>query len=285
MLTRQIIKNLFSAVILISAVALKSEPITLNLWSDDHPGIIKNAGEEKKFPKLPDTVVANVSIPSMKVYLPEKSKSSGIALVYCSGGSYNKVSYISDYVSQADYFVSKGVAVIVVKYRTLPPSKTVSDAMEDGLRAVRIVRSRAKEWGINPAKIGMLGGSAGANLILNAATHWDNGKAGSPDPVECLSSRPDFIVLLCPWPNKQLPSDFAINKTTPPALLCSARDDKIAPTAFADGIVAAYSKAGVPATLWTIEKGGHTTFKPGNPGEKWKEQLWPWLENIGIVAK
>jgi hypothetical protein len=67
--------------------------------------------------------------------------------------------------------------------------------------------------------------------------------------------------------------------------LCSARDDKIAPTAFADGIVAAYSKAGVPATLWTIEKGGHTTFKPGNPGEKWKEQLWPWLENIGIVAK
>lgn len=280
----QIIAQFIFAVALTGAVELKSEPVTLNLWSDDYHGIIRDAGAEKKFPKLPDTV-ANVSIPAMTVYLPEKRKSIGIALVYCSGGSYNKVSYVSDYVSQADYFVSKGVAVIVVKYRTLPPSKNVSDAMDDGLRAVRIVRYRAKEWGINPAKIGMLGGSAGANLILNAATHWDNGKAGTADPVERVSSRPDFIVLLCPWPNKQLLSDFVINETTPPALLCSAHDDKIAPTAFADGIVAAYKKAGVPATLWTIEKGGHTAFKPGNFGGGWKEQLWSWLENIGIIAK
>ena len=269
---------------LIGTVQLKAEPITLNLWNDDHPGIIKNAGKEKRFAKWPQTV-ANVSVPDMKVYLPAKSKSTGIALVYCSGGSYNKVSFMSDYVGNADYFVSRGVALIVVKYRTRPPSKNVSDAMNDGLRAVRIVRSRAREWGINPEKIGMLGGSAGSNLILNAATHWDKGNKMAADPVQRVSSRPDFIVVLCPWPNKQSVSDFNINKETPPALLCSARDDKVAPTSFSEEILAAYKKVGVPARLWTVDRGGHRTFRPGLPGSEWKNILWTWLKSIGVTSQ
>jgi len=156
--------------------------------------------------------------------------------------------------------------------------------LEDARRTVRLVRHRAKEWGINPGKVGMLGGSAGAHLILTLATHWDRGQKDAADPIERESCRPDFVTLLCPWPNNQPVSDFPINKETPPALLCSARDDSVAPTAFAEGVVSAYKKAGVSAQLWAIEKGGHTAFAMGTKatGAGWVDQFWPWLRKVGI---
>jgi acetyl esterase/lipase len=259
-------------------------PVVLKLWNGDPPGMVKNAGEERTFPQWPDTV-ANVSVPTMAVYLPPKDKASGVALVYCSGGSYNKVSCISDDYGNADHFVPEGVALIVVKYRTTPPAaKDYSDALADAKRAVRIVRYRAKEWGIDPEKVGMLGGSAGAHLILSLATHADRGQSDAADPIQRESSRPDFLALLCPWPNNQPVSDFPINQQTPPALVCSARDDTIAPSAFAEGIVEAYKKAGAPAKLWLVETGGHTAFSPGNAGSGWTEQLWSWMRSLGMVA-
>lgn len=258
------------------------QPILLDLWEGNPPGFIANAGAEKTFPQWPETV-AHVSIPAISVYLPPKDQASGMALVYCSGGSYSKVSIISDAIADAGYFCSRGVAVIVVKYRTTPPAAAdYSDALADGQRAMRLVRHHAADWGIDPNRIGMLGGSAGANLILNAATHSDPGQPDAADPIERQSCRPDFIVLLCPWPGQQSAVDFPIDAQTPPALIGSVRDDEIAPTAFAEGIAAEYRKAGVPAHLMTLESGGHAAFEAGAAAAEWKTQLWRWLAHIGI---
>ncbi|MCF7837417.1 MAG: DUF6067 family protein [Candidatus Marinimicrobia bacterium] len=257
-------------------------PFTMTLWEGAPPGLVADAGKELTYAQWPGTV-GNVSVPAMTVYLPPKDKATGVALVYCSGGSYNKVSSASDHIADADYFVARGMALIVVKYRTRPPAEDYSAARADGKRAVRIVRHHAREWGLDPAKIGMLGGSAGANLILNVATHWDRGQPEAEDSVERESCRPDFIALLCPWPARQPLSDFPVDQDTPPALLCSARDDPIAPTAFAEGLAAAYETVGVPVKLWTIPKGGHTAFTQGRPGEAWREHLWDFMKRIGLL--
>lgn len=99
------------------------------------------------------------------------------------------------------FFVPRGAAVIVLKYRIRPPSKSVeADALEDARRAVRLVRYYSKDWGIDPQCIGMIGFSAGFHLILNHATHCDDGNHDSDDPVERESCSPNFMALLCPWP-------------------------------------------------------------------------------------
>jgi acetyl esterase/lipase len=156
----------------------------------------------------------------------------------------------------------------------------VADALADARRAVRLVRLHAAEWNIDPSRVGMVGSSAGAHLVLNLATHWDRGDPGAAALVERQSCRPDFIGLLCPWPNNQPVSDFPITRETPPAFVASARDDKVAPAAFAEGIAAAYARAGVKHRLWLLERGGHTAFKLGaNRGEgaRWPDQISAWL--------
>lgn len=263
-----------------------ADPLVLKLWDGVPPGNIGDAGPETKFPQWPETV-ANVSVPTMTVYRPPQKITTGIAVVYCSGGSYNKVSAVSDSVGNAEYFTAKGVTLIVVKYRTSPPAKGFSAALADAKRAVRIVRHRAKEWDIAPHKVGMLGGSAGGNLILNVATHWDLGRPDAADVVERASCRPDFIAALCPWPNRQSLADLPIAEDTPPALICAAHDDQIAPSSFAEEITAAYKSSGVASHLWVIERGGHTAFSnmQGATGAAWIDHFWAFLEEIRITAK
>jgi dienelactone hydrolase len=169
---------------------------------------------------------------------------------------------------------------MVVKYRTQPPATDGKAALDDARRAMRIVRHRAGEWGIDPARIGMLGGSAGANLVLRLFTSGFRGDENAADAVERESCRPAFAGLLCPWPAAQQVADFPVTKDTPPMFLCSARDDTVAPTAFAEGIAQACEKAGVPACrLWIIERGGHAAFRLDSKGEggQWADRFTAWL--------
>lgn len=286
MIDMKLLTFLFATSVLsgMSASAAGLTPLTLNVWDDDPPGFMKDAGPETVFPQWPGTV-GNVSVPTLTIYLPPADQATGIALLYCSGGSYNKVSAVSDDVGNAAYFVPKGVAVVVLKYRTSPPSLDFSAALADAARAIRLVRHRSKEWNIDPKKIGMLGGSAGGHLILTMATHWDRGKKDAFDPIDRESCRPDFVALLCPWPAKQSIKDFPINKETPPALICSARDDTVAPVSFAQDIKHAYDQAGVPAQLWIIDSGGHTAFSnmKDAPGAGWVDQFWSFLKASGFM--
>ncbi|MEI6464625.1 MAG: alpha/beta hydrolase [Verrucomicrobiota bacterium] len=262
----------------------RAAPLNVPLWDGRPPGFVDNAP-----PEGTDAAgtVDHVNTPSMDVHLPTRRGAPVAALIVCPGGSYSRVGLVTSGMGTIDAFVPRGVAIIVLKYRTKPPSRdVVTDALADARRAVRQVRLHAAEWNIDPHRVGLVGGSAGAHLVLNLATHWDQGNPASASPVERNGCRPDFIGLLCPWPNRQPVSDFPITATTPPAFIASARDDAVAPTSFAEDIAGGYTRAGVKARLWVIAKGGHTAFKLGanrGEGSRWPERFTAWLEDeVGL---
>lgn len=256
-------------------------PTTTKLWEGKPPGFLDAAPPESV---TPSGGIANISEPGIAIHLPDKGKENGMALIVCPGGSYREVGRFADGMMTVPYFVSKGTAVFVLKYRTRPPNKEVESlALGDARRAVRYVRFHAREWGIDPRKIGLLGGSAGAHLVLNEATHADNGDPSAPDPIDRESCRPAFMGLLCPWPDKQPVEAFPIDQSTPPAFIASAQDDQVAPTAFAEGIAAALQKAGVPSELWILQSGGHTAFmQVMGEGSQWQSRFTAWLKKMGF---
>lgn len=269
--------------ILVSAImiaaGLRAAPELLPLWDGTPPHHVGTAGAETIDAA---GTVGNVSVPAIAVHLPPPERATGRAFIVCPGGSYSRVGLFTSGMGTVDYFVPKGAAIIVLKYRTRPPStRVVEDSLADARRAVRLVRYHAARWKIDPSRIGMIGSSAGSHLVLNLGTHWDRGDPVAADPVERQSCRPDFLCLLCPWPNAQPVTDFPVTRETPPAFVASARDDKVAPTEFAEGIAAAYRRVDVECRLWLVEKGGHTAFKLGaNRGEgaRWPERFGAWLE-------
>lgn len=264
---------------LLGGIALASAgmPLSLPLWESEDRSI----GQEVV---TSSGGVAMVSRPEIVVHLPDPAVASGLALIVCPGGSYREVGAFADGMRTVPYFVPKGTAVIVLKYRTRPPSTNVeTDALADAKRAVRLVRHHAKGWGIDPDRIGMVGSSAGSHLILNLATHSDGGDPDAVDMVEKESCRPDFIALLCPWPNKQTVEAFPIDSSTPPAFIACARDDTVAPISFSESIVAAMTSAGVSVDFWPVEKGGHTAFKQiRNPAYHWMDRVVKWLKKEGF---
>lgn len=264
--------------------------VTLGEVSAEQPEVFSLALRESDPPAEVEEVptsgggVAMVTRPEMAVHLPDPALATGLALVVCPGGSYREVGAFADGMRAVPYFVPKGVAVIVLKYRTRPPSKNVfSEALADAKRALRLLRFHAKEWGIDPDRVGMLGSSAGSHLILNLATHADAGDPSASDPIDRLSCRPDFMALLCPWPNKQPVTDFPFDQHSPPAFVACAMDDPVAPITFSEDLVKAMHAAGVDAELWKVEKGGHRAFKQvRNPAYQWPEHLVSWLKTSGF---
>ena len=253
------------------------------LWEGNPPNFVEGAGPETNDGK---GRFGNVTVPTLAPHLPPKGKGTGLALIICPGGGYTNVGVGPKGDAAIAYFVPRGVAVFVLKYRTRPPSRQVDvDALADAQRAMRLVRHRAAEWGVDPQRIGMVGWSAGSHLILNLASHHNAGDPAAKDPIERQSCRPDFIAAMCPWPSRSKPADFPATKATPPVFMCSARDDKTAPTAFARTLRDAYVAAGIEAVLEEVETGGHEAFTIEGPGEggKWTEKFWPWLKKIEMV--
>jgi endo-1,4-beta-xylanase len=157
--------------------------------------------------------------------------------------------------------------------------------LADGKRAVRIVRSRAQEWGIDPHRIGVQGYSAGGNLCLNLAGRFDAGNAQATDPIERFSCRPDFCVLMCPWPNKRSMDEFPLSQDAPPMFIANARDDKTAPLSFALAIDERLKGLGVKERLFVVDTGGHGAFHYGvvdGPGAGWPEALLAWLKQVEL---
>jgi len=257
-------------------------PQTLRLWEGPAPGVRADAGEEVQEPQ---GRVSNVSVPTLDVYLPEPARANGAAIIICSGGGYVKLASGPLGKGAADIFVPQGFAVFSLKYRLRPVSADVfKDSLADAARAVQIVRSRAKEWNIRPDRIGMVGFSAGSNLILNLAGHNGPGNPASPDPIDRVSSRPDFIGLCCPWPGGRKLADFAITSAAPPAFIVHARDDDAARFSFAEEIAAAWQEAGVPVRFVPYETGKHMGFNFPNPrNADWTEKFVAWLNELKIL--
>lgn len=224
--------------------------------------------------------VFNVSVPVITVHLPPPSRANGTALIVCPGGSYSKIGLFTTGMGTVGEFVPQGFAVIVLKYRTSPPMRGYQAALADAKRAVRLVRHHAREWNIDPQRIGMIGGSAGGHLALNFATHSDAGDAGSADAIERQSCHANFLGLVAPWPAKQPVSAFPIVKSSPPMFIAAAADDQIAPASFAKEIAQGCKQVGVESRLWIIPEGGHPAFTLGSKGKGagWGALFVKWLK-------
>lgn len=226
----------------------EAKAIDTPLWNGDPPGMVEGAT-----PGADDGTGRwrNVGVPGMLIYLPDKPAPEGgrVALIACPGGGYTHLTRLVGADGAVKAFLPGNVAIISLKYRTAPPSRDIQkDALEDGKRAVQLVRHHGREWGIHPQKIGVVGWSAGANLVLNVASRFDNGTVDAKNPVSRVSSRPDFVILLSPWPAKKASTDYPIPNNAPPAFIGTAEDDKTAPSSFAKAIGEAYQERGSRAT-------------------------------------
>ncbi len=237
----------------------------------------------------------NVTVPSITLFLPPADKRNGMAIIVCAGGGYGALDWKTHVIFAAEVFNPMGIAVIGLKYRLRPPHKLDNAGIQaltllDAKRAVRLARHRAAEWGIDPKKIGIAGYSAGGNLAMNLAANFDLGDAKADDPIERLSSRPDFAVGLATWHWRQKESPFTFRKDTPPVFLVHATNDGIkggAPIELPRVIKADLEKLNVPVKMHEFNEGAHGVgnlipqrVAHGFPPAKWPELLLEWLKGV-----
>jgi endo-1,4-beta-xylanase len=262
------------------------------LWPGDAP-TLQGAGEkEQTDPADPQPgqrikSIKNVHNPLIEVYLPPADKAVGTAIIVAPGGGHRQLVWGSEGTDIAQWLNGLGVTAIVLKYRLeqTPGFKyTVEkEALEDTQRAVRIVRARAKEWGINPARVGILGFSAGGALAAYADIRFDRGDANASDPINRESCRPDFVGLVYPGWRKM---DSEAPKDAAPAFLTSAGLDDAFHARQTVEFHNMLFKAGVQSDLHIYAHGGHggaISKRNGIPFGTWHIRFEEWLADLGML--
>jgi len=251
--------------------------------------------------------VRNVSEAEMYVYLPKIGVNTGAAVVICPGGGYMIEAMDHEGYDLAEWLTTQGVAGIVLKYRL--PYGHDQIPLEDAQRALRIVRQKAAEWGINPAKIGIAGSSAGGHLASTAGTRFDLGKPESTDPLEKYSCRPDFMLLLYPvitfneefghmgsrtnligtgnkWELvEKYSNELHVTPQTPPTFLILADDDGGVPPRNSIEFYMALKRNKIPAEMHIFRDGGHGfgMNKKNLPVDQWPNLFAQWMKAQGIT--
>jgi acetyl esterase/lipase len=288
------------AVILIpalSAAGADKQPMTVDVWPGKAPGETGTIGEEKfleqKAGEKKVKRLTNVSKPTLTIFRPAKDKDTGAAVVICPGGGYNILAWDLEGEEVAEWLNSIGVTGIVLKYRVprrpdQPKDKPPIGPLQDVQRALSLVRGKAKDWGVNPQRIGVLGFSAGGHLTAAAATNFDKRAYEPLDDVDKVSCRPDFAVLVYPAylavkDKEDLMPDIRVSKETPPCFFAHAADDGVS----AENSVQMYRalrKAGVKAELHIYASGGHGFgLRPSDhPCCTWPQRCAEWLQAQGI---
>jgi acetyl esterase/lipase len=266
----------------------------INLWPNGAPGSEgKTAPERWIEGSPPDRFhrVTDVHNPSLAVYLPPKDKATGAACIIAPGGGHRYLVMDLEGRFVAEKLNGMGVAGFVLKSRLANAEgstyKVERESMADTQRAIRLVRGRAKEWGIDPGRICIMGFSAGGQLAALAENQFDSGNPSAADPVDRTSSRPDFAVLGYPgvqgWKNP-------IAKDAPPTFVFVNNDDSlsIAVTEY----YLALKKAGMTAEFHVFRRGGHGVGMTGRTAEfnAMPESMWPslleaWMKDLGFLKK
>ncbi|AHF14865.1 alpha/beta hydrolase [Niabella soli] len=273
----------------------------------------KNAANIEKADTGKDgiTRISNVSDPTLLVFEPEqKNKRPGTAIIICPGGGYSILAFDHEGTKVAKVVNEWGVTAFVLKYR-LPDDRTMVDKtigpLQDAERAIQWVREHAKEYNIDPHKVGIMGFSAGGHLASTLSTHYAEQLVDNPHKI---SFRPDFSVLgypvisfsdsighlgsrnklIGPAPSPAMIARFSnelqVTKNTPPAFLVHAKDDKGVPWRNSEDYYEALQKNGVAAKVYYYEKGGHGFGLNNKTSDvKWMDVLRGWLVQEGFLSK
>jgi acetyl esterase/lipase len=244
----------------VTASALAGDlPSSIPLWPKGAPGSEGRAGEAEKIDGdgTKTNNVSNVHNPSITPFLPAGDKATGTAVIIAPGGGHSKLCLGHEGYALAEWLAAHGIAAFVLKYRLArePGSTyTIQDhAMADARRAIRTVRTRAKEWNIRPDRIGIMGFSAGGELAAFAAMKSDAGKAGAEDVIERASNRPDFQALIYPGTSDL----FTVEKGMPPVFIACGYGDRPDISQGMASVYLKYKQAGVPAELHIYSNAGH----------------------------
>jgi endo-1,4-beta-xylanase len=209
--------------------APKAAPQEVPLWSNGARGSEERKGEKevKNEKNNGEYTITNVHNPSLTVFLPPKEKATGTAVILAPGGGHRELWMMHEGINEAKWLSEHGIAAFVLKYRLAreknSPYKIEVHALQDGQRAVRLVRSRAREWGIDPHRIGIMGFSAGGEVAALVCNNPDKGKEGADDPVERESCRPDFQALVYSGPEGV--RNQAVTAEMPPAFILVGDND------------------------------------------------------------
>lgn len=277
------------------------KPLVVNLWPGQAPGESKPVGDEKYLPSKPEErcqkKLTNVSTPTITVYRPAETPANGAAVIVAPGGGYSILAEDLEGEEVVAWLNSQGITAVLLKYRVprrpgQPADRPPPGALQDAQRALSLTRSNSSAWGIDPARIGLLGFSAGGHLTAWAATNSDKRAYDPVDTSDKTSCRPDFAVLVYPayLQDKQKPDtlspEIRVSSTTPPFFLAHAFDD---PISVENSLVfgRAMKQAGVPVDLHIYARGGHGFgLRPeGTPCSTWPARCVEWMKNTGIVGK
>jgi acetyl esterase/lipase len=252
----------------------------------------------------------DVDKPSITIFLPPPEKATGAAVVVCPGGGYGGLAITYEGYDVAEWLNQRGVAGFVLKYR-LGKRYRHPAPLQDVQRAIRMVRAGAKEWNLDPNRIGVWGFSAGGHLASTAATHFDDGKADADDPIEKQSCRPDFAILSYPVITMTKPfthagsrnnllgndpdtklvdsvsSEKQVTAKTPPTFLFHTGDDAVVPVENSVLFYLALRKAGIPAEMHVYEKGRHGVglALKDEVLSSWPGRLEAWMKARGMLKK
>ena len=269
------------------------EPQTLLLWPGGAPGALGQEDRDK---------------PAITIYMPPDTTGPMTAVIIAPGGSYRALAANKEGRAPANYLNALGIAAFVLRYR-LGPQYHHPIELGDAQRAIRTVRARAAEWHIAPDRIGMMGFSAGGHLASSASTHFDGGKADAADPIDRVSSRPDFAILgypvisfVEPWTHqgsktnllgehpdpalaRSLSSETQVTASTPPTFIYHTSADTVVPVENAVAYFLALRTAGVPGELHVFRNGPHGTgLAQQDPAlAEWPRLLANWLRVSGFV--
>lgn len=265
----------------------------LDVWPGPAPGEVGAIGPEKYLDETPIKRLANVSRPTLAVHRPAPDKDTGASVIVCPGGGYHILAMDLEGDEVAAWLNSIGVTGIVLKYRVprregTPEAQKPIQPVMDLQRAIRLVRSKAPEWKLDPGRVGVLGFSAGGHLSAAASTRFDRPAYERIDAVDDLDARPDFAVLVYPG-GMEDPSDpenpvAHVTPQTPPMFLAHAGDDQVSPINSVN-MYSALKKAGVPAELHVYASGGHGFgLRPGpHPCSTWPQRCEDWLRSSKIL--
>jgi endo-1,4-beta-xylanase len=257
------------------------------LWPAGAPGSEgKTAPEVVRISPQGDHIISSIHSPSVTVYLPSPDKATGAAVIIAPGGGHRELWIDHEGYAVAEWLSDHGVAAFVLKYRLARETGSTytveGTELQDIQRAIRLVRSRAAEWGLDPGRIGVIGFSAGGELAALAATRPGDGNPAASDSIDRLSALPAFQALLYP----AIPHDLALTPKTPPAFLACGQDDR---PDIAEGVPELYlsmKRLGIPAELHVFAHVGHGFGIRSSNAENvssWPDLFHRWLASSGLI--